>query len=139
MRIIRDFGTGFYRLGAPEGRFGVVDVRDVADAHVRAAMTAEATGRYILVAETLNLLQIAAILRDRFGAAYPFPRRTLPKFAAVLLAPLAGLRRSEVRRNVGYPLRFDNRRAAAHLGMKFRPAARAIVDHFQQLVDDGLV
>ena len=139
VRIIRDFGTGFYRFGVPNGRLGIVDVRDVADAHVRAAMTAEATGRYILVAETLSLQQIAAILRDRFGAAYPFPRRTLPKFAAVLLAPLAGLKRSEVRRNVGYPLRFDNRRAATHLGMRFRPASGAVVDHFQQLIDDGLV
>ena len=139
VRIIRDFGTGYYRLGVPEGRFGIVDVRDVADAHVRAAMTAEANGRYILVAETLSLQQIAAILRDRFSAAFPFPRRTLPKFVAVLLAPLAGLKRSEVRRNVGYPLRFDNRRATTHLGMRFRPAAGAIVDHFQQLIDDGLV
>ena len=139
VRIIRDFGTGYYRLGVPKGSFGIVDVRDVADAHVRAAMTAEATGRYILVAETLTLLQISAILRDRFGGAYPFPRRTLPKFVAVLLAPLAGLRRSEIRRNVGYPLRFDNRRARTHLGMRFRPASGAIVDHFQQLIDDGLV
>ena len=139
VRIIRDFGTGYYRLGVPKGRFGIVDVRDVADAHIRAAMTAEATGRYILVAETLNMQQIAAILRDRFGGAYPFPRRTLPKFVAVLLAPLAGLKRSEVRRNVGYPLRFDNRRATTHLGMRFRPASGAIVDHFQQLIDDGLV
>ena len=139
VRIIRDFGTGYYRFGAPKGRFGIVDVRDVAEAHVRAAMTAEANGRYILVAETLSLQQIAAILRDRFGAAFPFPRRTLPKFVAVLLAPLAGLKRSEVRRNVGYPLRFDNRRATTHLGMRFRPASRAIGDHFQQLIDDGLV
>ncbi len=139
VRIIRDFGTGYYRLGVPKGRFGIVDVRDVADAHIRAAMTAEATGRYILVAETLSMQQIAAILRDRFGGAYPFPRRTLPKFVAVLLAPLAGLKRSEVRRNIGYPLRFDNRRAATHLGMRFRPASGAIVDHFQQLIDDGLV
>ena len=139
VRIIRDFGTGFYRFGAPEGRLGIVDVRDVADAHVQTALMAEATGRYILVAETLSLQQISAILRDRFGAAYPFPRRTLPKFAAVLLAPLAGLKRSEVRRNAGYPLRFDNRRATTHLGIRFRPAAGAIVDHFQQLIDDGLV
>ena len=139
VRIIRDFGTGFYRFGVPKGMFGIVDVRDVADAHLRAATAAEAAGRYILVAETLSLLQISAILRDRFDAAYPFPRRTLPKFLTVLLAPLAGLKRSEVRRNVGYPLRFDNRRATTHLGMRFRSASGAIVDHFQQLIDDGLV
>ena len=139
VRIIRDFGTGFYRLGVPKGKFGIVDVRDVADAHVRAWMTTEATGRHILVAETMSLQKIAVVLRDHFGDGFPFPRRTLPKFVAVLLAPLAGLKRSEVRRNVGYPLRFDNRRATTHLGMRFRPVAGTIVDHFQQLIDDGLV
>ncbi len=139
VRIIRDFGTGFYRLGVPKGELGIVDVRDVADAHIRAAMKAEATGRYILVAETLSLQEIAAILRDHFGDGFPFPRRMLPNFVTVLLAPLAGLKRSVARRNVGYPLRFDNRRATTHLGMRFRPASVAIVDHFQQLIDDGLV
>lgn len=139
VRIIRDFGTGFYRLGVPKGELGIVDVRDVADAHIQAAMKAESTGRYILVAETLSLQEIAAILRGHFGGGFPFPRRVLPNFVAVLLAPLAGLKRAEVRRNVGYPLRFDNRRATTHLGMKFRPASVAIVDHFQQLIDDDLV
>ena len=139
VRIIRDFGTGLYRLGVPNGELGIVDVRDVADGHVRAAMKAEASGRYILVAETLSLQEIAAVLRDHFGGDFPFPRRTLPNFVTVLLAPLAGLKHAEVRRNVGCPLRFNNRRATTHLGMRFQPASVAIVDHFQQLIDDDLV
>ena len=139
VRIMRDFGTGFYRLGAPKLEFGIADVRDVADGHVRAAVTPEASGRHILVGETLGLLEIAGILRGHFGGGFPFPRLTLPKCITALLAPLGGLRRAVVLRNVGYPLRFDNRRATNRLGVRFRPAAETVVDHFRQLLDDGLV
>ena len=139
VRFMRDFGTGFYRLGAPKLEFGIVDVRDVADGHVRAAVTPEARGRHILVGETLSLLEIAGILRSHYGGGFPFPRLKLPKFITALLAPLRGLRRAVVLRNVGYPLRFDNRRATNRLGVRFRPAAETVVDHFRQLLDDGLV
>ncbi len=139
VRLMRDLGGGFFRLGAPLLEFGVVDVRDVADAHVLAATRPEASGRHIVVAETLDLVGIAGVLRARFGDGYPLPRRTLPKLPTVLLAPRRGLERAVVRRNVGYPLRFDNRRARDRLGLAFRPVADTIADHFQQLLDDGLV
>lgn len=139
VRIMRDFGTGYYRLGVPWMEFGIVDVRDVADGHVRAGLIPEASGRHILVSESLSLAGIAGVLRDHFGSGYPFPRLRVPRILVLLLAPLRGIPRAMVRRNVGYPLRFDNRYARSDLGMSFRPAAEAIVDHFQQLLDDGLV
>lgn len=137
--LMRDFGTGYYRFGAPALEFGVVDVRDVAEAHLRAAACRGAGGRYILVAESLGLLAIGRILRERFGARYPFPRNRLPKPLVMLLGPARGIPLGYIARNVGHPLRFDNGRACRELGISFRPAAEAIVDHFRQLLDDGLV
>jgi len=58
---------------------------------------------------------------------------------ATLFSPLLGVPRKLVWRNAGHPLRFDNRYAKSDLGMSFRPAEESIVDHFQQLLDDGLV
>ena len=139
VRIMRDFGTGFYRLGAARFEFAIVDVRDVAEAHLQAALNPGASGRYILVSETMSLLQIARALRSTYGGGFPFPRRTLPKTIVSLLAPLRGLPRRVIKRNVGYPLNFDNRRARSDLGISFRPAAEAIVDHFGQLLEDDLV
>ena len=139
VRIMRDFGTGFYRMGVPGMEFGIVDVRDVAEGHVRAGLIPEASGRHILVSESLTLGEIAGVLRDHFGSGFPFPRFRIPRMMALLVAPLRGIPRSVVRRNVGYPVRFDNRYARTDLRMSFRPAAEAIVDHFQQLLDDGLV
>lgn len=137
--LMRDFGTGYYRFGAPALEFGVVDVRDVAEAHLRAATRRAAGGRHILVAKSLDLLGIGHILRDRFGDRYPFPRRLLPKPLVLLAGPARGIPLAFIARNVGHPLRFDNGRARRELGMSFRPAAESVVDHFRQLLDDGLV
>ena len=55
---------------APRFRFGLVDVRDVADAHLRAMAVPEAAGkRYLAVADgpTLTFLAVAAILRRHLG------------------------------------------------------------------------
>jgi dihydroflavonol-4-reductase len=59
---------------APRARFGVVDVRDVADLHVRAMSSPDAAGnRYLAVANgpTLSFVEIAQILNRRLGAHAP--------------------------------------------------------------------
>jgi nucleoside-diphosphate-sugar epimerase len=56
---------------APRQRFGLVDVRDVADAHVRAMAAPEAAGKRFLVVgdgPALSFLEVAATLRRRLGA-----------------------------------------------------------------------
>ena len=139
VRLMRELGNGDYRVGVARFDFGIVDVRDVAEGHLKAGLTPEASGRHILVSETLSLLEIASVLRSRFGSDFPFPRHTIPRVVAALFSPLRGVPRRLVWRNAGYPLRFDNRYAKSDLEMNFRPAAESIVDHFQQLLDDGLV
>lgn len=136
--VMRDFGNGYYRFGAPALEFAIVDVRDVAEGHIRAGLLPNARGRHILVSESLSLLEIAGILRSRFGDAFPFPRRTVPNAAALMLASRRRIPQAVAKRNLGYPLRFDSRRARDRLGLTFRPAAESVVDHFRQLLDDGL-
>ena len=54
----------------PRQRFGVADVRDVADAHIKAMATPAAAGkRFLVLADgpTISWLQLAQILRDRLG------------------------------------------------------------------------
>ena len=137
--VMRDFGNGYYRFGAPELEFAIVDVRDVAEAHLRAGLDRRAAGRHILVSETLSAIEIASILRRHFGDGFPFPRNTVSSSAALMLAPRRGIPLAVARRNLGFPLRFDNSRARAALGLAFRPAAESVVEHFQQLLNDGLV
>lgn len=56
-----------------------------------------------------------------------------------MLAPRGDIPLAVARRNLGYPLRFDNQRSRSALGMTYRPASESIVEHFRQLLDDGLV
>lgn len=56
---------------APRARMGVVDVRDVAELHLRAAAAPGAAGRrFLAVADgpTTSFLEVAAVLRARLGA-----------------------------------------------------------------------
>ena len=69
--IMLDFGNGYYGFGAPELEFAIVDVRDVAEGHLRAGLIAEASGRHILVSESLSLMGIAEVL----SVKGPFRRR----------------------------------------------------------------
>ncbi len=137
--MMKQFGDGTMRFGVPAVTFGMVDVRDLARAHINAGFSPEASGRHILSAGEIDLLTIGSILRERFGNRYPFPKRISPKFVVWLIAPLLGITREYVKKNVGYPLKFDNSHGIKDLGITYRPKTDTIVDHFQQLIDDELV
>jgi nucleoside-diphosphate-sugar epimerase len=132
-------GDGTFKSGVPELWNGIVDVRDVAAAHVRAGFAPAAHGRYILVSGEATLLDISRLLRARFGNGYPFPRRQAPKTLFWLMAPFYGYSRKFVSRNVGILIRFDSSRSARELGISFISVDRTVTDHFQQILDDGIL
>ena len=130
---------GTMRWGAPALELGVVDVRDVAQAHINAGYIPSTSGRHILVSRSATMLELGRALAESFGDRYPFPKRELPTFMVWLAAPTAGLTRKYVAGNMGHPLKFDNTRSRKDLGIECRPVEATVVDHFQQLIDDGLV
>ena len=76
-------------LGCPQLYFGVVDVRDVADLHLRAMTSPAARGeRFIAVAgECMSMLDIAKVLKARLGdSARKVPTRQLPNWVVRLAA-----------------------------------------------------
>lgn len=135
---MRQLGNGTMRSGAPKLTMGIVDVRDVAQAHILAGYTAAAEGRHIVCAGERSLLQLGTALRNKFPA-YPFPRKETPTFLVWAVAPLVKLQRSFVKQNIGLPLRIDNRRSREKLGLSYRPIAQTVTEHFQQMIDDGLI
>ena len=73
--------------GAPQLYFGAVDVRDVADSHLRAMTHPAAKGeRFLAVAgDFLSMLDIAKMLKSRMGAsAKRVPTRQLPNWVVRL-------------------------------------------------------
>lgn len=75
--------------GAPKLYFGVVDVRDVADLHIRAMTHPAAKGERFLASAGafMSMLEIAQVLRKHLGAAADrVPTRELPSWLLRLLA-----------------------------------------------------
>ncbi|MGH3459175.1 SDR family oxidoreductase [Aeromicrobium sp.] len=136
---IMQFVDGRLLMGAPALEVGVVDVRDVALAHIKAGFTPAAAGRHICVNRSMTFMDVGRVLRRQFGGRYLFPRLEAPKAMIWLAAPIGGVTRKYVATNVGYPLRFDTSKSRTELGMEFRPTETTIVEHFEQLIDDGIV
>ncbi|MQY19206.1 NAD-dependent epimerase/dehydratase family protein [Nocardia macrotermitis] len=109
---------------APRQRFGVADVRDVADLHIRAMAAPEAAGkRYLALADgpTISFLDMAQILSKHLG-------------------PLAARVPTEEVPGVEPPnLIIHNDRAKAELGWSPRPAETTIVQTAESLRDLGLL
>ncbi len=133
--IVKQIGDGSMKTGIPAFNFGMVDVRDIAEAHMKAAFTPDAKGRHIVSTSEHYLLELAQILRDKFGDTYPFPKKELPKLMVWLMAPLVGIQRKMVTNNFGYKWKLDNSKSKKELGIKYIPIEQSIVEFFEQLVD----
>lgn len=133
------FLNGEFKMGVPELYFGVVDVRDVAQAHVNAALNENAEGRYIMVSETKSTLDMAKILQSHLGDSYPIPKKKLPKAMLYLAGPFAGFSRKFIKKNIGIPVYFDNSRAKRQLDIDYTPVDKALKEQADQVIRDGLL
>jgi len=128
-------------LGAcPDIGFGVVDVRDVADLHVRALTTPGIAGeRFIANDRFLKLREIADVLRAQLGPqAHKVTTRNAPDWAvriAALFVPVA----KAVVGELGSVRHQSPAHAKEVLGWATRPAEQSIVDTARALLDLGIV
>ena len=134
--IMQNIGNGLYKTGVPNIQFGVVDVRNVAEAHINAALAEFGSGRYILSNQVMSFLDIANMLRKAFPN-YPLPKRNVPKWLVWLLAPTMGITRKFIAKNVNHPIQLDNSKSKKQLNIDYIPVEDTLISFFQQLVDAG--
>lgn len=139
--FMKQLADGTFKTGIPDFGVGLVDVREVAEAHLRAAFLPEAEGRYIISAVNSSFPKVAQILRDRFGDTFLFPKGIAPKWLIWLIGPIVDktLSRKMIARNVGYPVKIDNRKSIRELGVTYRPVQDTLTEMFQQLIDEEIV
>jgi nucleoside-diphosphate-sugar epimerase len=140
VNFIKQFGDGTMKMGVPKMGVGVVDVRDLAEAHFQAGFNPNAHGRYISSAHNTDFLEMGQTLERKYGKDYPIPNRALPKWLLMLIGPLVdkSLTRDLIRNNVNIEWKADNSKIKNELGIKFRPLEATMQDSFQTLVDNGL-
>ena len=126
--------------GCPDFGFGIVDVRDVADLHVRALTAPDMAGeRFIASGPFLKMIDIARILKEQLGAqASKVPARRLPDFL-VRLSALFDPVVKQVVGELGTVRNLDASHAKSVLGWTPRPPEQSIVDTARSLIDLGIV
>jgi nucleoside-diphosphate-sugar epimerase len=125
--------------GLPRVAFGIVDVRDVADMHVRAMTDPGAAGeRFLAVAgEFMTVAEIAALLRERMGAdAKNVPTRMLPNWLVRLVSRFDSSVRQIVP-ELGKVKQASNAKAKRVLGWTPRSNEEAIVASAESLLRVG--
>ena len=141
INILKMLGGGEMKMGAPRMGLGLVDVRDVAEAHFKAGFTPTAKGRYITSAHSTDLLEMGKVLLPKYGDRFPLPTKALPKWLLMIIGPFTSklFTRPFIRKNVDVPWNADNSKIKKGLGMTFRPMKETMEDSFQNLIDEGIL
>jgi dihydroflavonol-4-reductase len=142
-KIIADLTNGVYP-GILSFTWGIVDVRDVAHAHVRAAEVPDAKGRYLLVQEpAVSMRTMVGWLRDAgYGERTKLPSRAMDNAVGNLLVKLnsytqpAGVG-SYLRTHIGRVPRYDASKVRRELGVTFRPSYETVMDTARDLERHG--
>ena len=122
----------------PKLSFGIVDVRDVAEAHLRAMTSAEAAGKRFIVGDRVMWMEeVGAVLRE----AYPdrkIPKGVLPNWLVRLLS-FANPPLKQILPELGQERDFSNDRLKQVLGITPIPAEDAIRASADSLIRLGAV
>ena len=126
--------------GCPDLGFGIVDVRDVADLHLRLLLAPGMAGeRFIASGPFMKVIDVARVLRRQLGdQARRVPTRRLPDWLVRLAARFDPLLRTAVG-ELGAERHTDARHAREVLGWVPRPAEQTIVDTARSLIAQALV
>jgi dihydroflavonol-4-reductase len=125
--------------------WGMVDVRDVSEAHVRAMENPEATGRYICVEHCVEMSDVVKLLEEAgYGEGRKLPRFDMAcsvgDYAVKLLSYFQprGVG-TYLRTHIGRVPRFSSAKIQESLGMAFRPVETSIRDTVDDLIRWGHV
>ena len=123
----------------PDFSFDVIDVRDVAAAHIAAMENKYASGnRYILSNRIVHLKEYSHIIRGEFEPqGYKIVSRDLPK-VVVWIGKFFSSMMKELYHSLGKNLKFSNERMVSELGIQPRPVEESIIDMCYSLIDLGI-
>ncbi|MEU7144573.1 NAD-dependent epimerase/dehydratase family protein [Nocardia sp. NPDC046473] len=123
--------------GVPRIGLEIVDVRDLADIHLRAMTDPAAAGeRFLATGEFMWMRDMARTLHDGLGSrGKQVSTRQLPDFAVRLAARLSDAPLGEVIPALGRRNRHSTDKAKRLLGWQPRPANRAVLDCANSLIE----
>lgn len=136
--VVRDIARATFPAN-PKLHFGLVDVREVATAHVEAAVNTALTGRYILCADSWWMQDMAKAVKEMY------PDRTirtgkLPNFILRIVALFDSRLSGPMLKNLlGRESRYDNQRSKDALGISYRPIRESMKDCIDSMIGNGFI
>lgn len=129
--LLDEMFKGYFFYGMPDLSLACVDVREVAQAHILAALNSDAKGRYILSEDhTRTFLEIAGFARRSHPKPYLLPSWQIPNVVVRIIGPLFGLTQEYMTNHLGVRFALDNARSRKELGIVYRPFQQTMADHF---------
>jgi len=121
--------------------WGMVDVRDVAKAHVLAMEKEDASGRYLTCNETVAMRDVVQLLKTNYPKYKKIPTLNLDcKSGATLTKFMANFEKKGmkdyIKTNVGKFPEYDNSKVKG-LGVEFREINESILDTVADLISHG--
>lgn len=118
--------------------WGMVDVRDVAAAHIQAMTSTSARGRYICAADTISMREVVDLLRTNGFSRYRLPRIGLDSPIATALVKAMVFTQPKgaatyLRTHLGRVPRYDTAKIRRDLSLSFRPVPQSILETMADL------
>ena len=140
-QIIRDIMMGVYP-GIMDLNWGLVDVRDVATAHILAMETDAASGRYLCSAEAMHMRELVALLKSAGFDGYALPKIDLSgKAGSVLMKMLSFTQPRDtgmyIRTTIGRTMHYDNSKIRRELQLFFMDVKKSIIETVNDMVKWG--
>ena len=126
--------------GVPNMALGVVDVRDVAQSHIRAMESKLSNGnRFLLIAKGMWMAEIPQILKQEFGKfGYKIPTRTFGKFLLSIASIFDGNAKA-ILPILGKEMKFKNEKSIKELNIEYMDVNKTILDMAWSLIKFGIV
>ena len=139
VEVVKRFLNGGFPL-APNISFGIVDVRDVAQLHLLALESPQASGnRFIASSETMAIPSISMVLREKIPEyKKKLPKGIAPNFLIKLLGLFSPLMKT-VADQLGKTKELDNSKAKNILGWQPRSGEEAVVASAKSLIEFDIV
>ncbi|CAJ0921220.1 unnamed protein product, partial [Mesorhabditis belari] len=139
--LIRRFLNPWEMPGVPGVSLALVDVRDVAKAHIEAMRRPETDGERILCTSQPSFWfrDFARILGKEFRRqGYWVPLIQVP-YAVVYIFSFFDAQAASVLHRIGPEVKFSNKKAKRLLGLEFRDPAESIVEMTYHLIERGII
>ena len=122
--------------------YNLVDVRDVAQAHILALENPKASGRYLCFNEAMSMEEIVDLLKREGYGGYPLPKMNLCSplgngLTKILAYAQPQGTRSFLHTHVGKVMLYDNSKIQQELGLTFIPVEQSVLDTVSDLLQWG--